>query len=67
MNTETITACDSYLWTINNTTYTESGTYTVSTDCSTEVLELTINHTLSASWTIPDLMCSTDAPIDLSM
>lgn len=41
-NTTTISACDSYMWSENGTTYTSSGTYTSTTGCNTETLELTI-------------------------
>jgi hypothetical protein len=36
--TTTETACDSYTWSANGTTYTQSGTYTSVTACSTETL-----------------------------
>lgn len=42
-NTTTIAACGSYTWSQNNTTYTTSGTYSVTNGCHTEILELTIN------------------------
>lgn len=42
-NTTTITACGSYLWTVDGTTYTASGTYTNVIGCATEVLNLTVN------------------------
>ena len=44
-NTTTITACDSYTWSVNSQTYTSSGTYQVVNGCSTETLDLTINIT----------------------
>jgi hypothetical protein len=47
-NTTTIAACDTYTWSENNVTYTESGTYTSVVDCHTETLELTINETPAA-------------------
>jgi hypothetical protein len=48
------TACDSYTWTFNGTTYTTSGTYTyVSTNASgcplTTTLNLTINNSTTAT------------------
>ena len=51
-NTTTITNCDVYLWSVNGTTYTTSGTYTdVSANSSgcthTETLVLTINSLIS--------------------
>jgi hypothetical protein len=42
-NTTTVTGCDSYTWPVNNETYTESGSFSVTTGCNTEFLELTIN------------------------
>ncbi len=42
-NTTTITACNSYTWAVNGTTYTSSGTYSSVTGCNTETLNLTIN------------------------
>lgn len=45
VTTTTISACDSYTWSVNGTTYTESGTYTVVSGCDSQVLELTINTT----------------------
>ncbi len=44
-NTTTITACDSYTWSVNSQTYTSTGTYQVVNGCSTETLDLTINIT----------------------
>ena len=48
-NSSSITSCDSYTWSVNGTTYTQSGTYTdVSTNANgclhTETLTLTINN-----------------------
>jgi len=37
-----ITACATYTWSVNNTTYTTSGNYTSGTGCNTQVLHLTI-------------------------
>ncbi|TBX65986.1 hypothetical protein EZL74_11475 [Flavobacterium silvisoli] len=43
-NTSTVTACGSYVWSVNGNTYTSSGTYTsVVNSCLTEVLHLTIS------------------------
>ena len=58
-NTTTITDCDSYTWSVNGTTYTQSGTYTdVSTNSSgctdTEILVLTINNSTTNTTTITD-------------
>lgn len=55
-STETITTCNSYLW--NGTTYTTSGTYTVTgltnvAGCdSTANLVLTVNHSSSSTTTL---------------
>ncbi|MCP4133896.1 MAG: hypothetical protein GY754_23200, partial [bacterium] len=51
----TETACDSYTWVANGTTYTTSGTYTnTSTNSSgctlTETLILTINNSTTTNW-----------------
>jgi hypothetical protein len=46
-NTTVISACDSYLWTVNGQTYTASGIYTVVTGCHTEILDLTITPSTS--------------------
>ncbi|WP_163409449.1 Ig-like domain-containing protein [Flavobacterium ajazii] len=43
-STQTITACDSYLWSENGTTYTTSGVYTKTVGCDTKILDLTINY-----------------------
>ena len=56
-NTTTITDCDSYAWSVNGTTYTQSGTYTdVSTNTSgcthTEILVLIINNSTSLTNTV---------------
>ena len=52
-NTTTASACDTYTWSVNGTTYTSSGTYTSVTGCHTETLNLTItpstNNTTTAS------------------
>ncbi len=51
---ESVTACDSYTWSANTTTYTASGTYTATltnaAGCdSTATLNLTINNSTSGS------------------
>jgi len=43
--TQTVTACDSYTWTVNGVTYTSSGTYT----SGIYTLILTINNSTSSS------------------
>ncbi|GAB5426114.1 MAG: hypothetical protein Crog4KO_32610 [Crocinitomicaceae bacterium] len=54
---ESITACDSYTWSANGTTYTSSGSYTAvltgSNGCdSTAILNLTINNATTGSETV---------------
>ncbi|MFZ4751836.1 MAG: T9SS type A sorting domain-containing protein [Chitinophagaceae bacterium] len=46
-NTTVQSACDSYTWSVNNTTYTQSGTYTSVNGCHTEILNLTITPSTS--------------------
>lgn len=46
-NTTSITACNSYVWPVNGTTYTSSGIYTATLTCGTEILNLTINSNTS--------------------
>jgi hypothetical protein len=41
-NTTTQSACDSFTWSVNGSTYTQSGTYTSVNGCATETLVLTI-------------------------
>ena len=52
-NTTTASACDTYTWSVNGTTYNTSGTYTSVTGCHMETLVLTItpstNNTTTAS------------------
>lgn len=60
VTTTTISACDSYTWAVNNTTYTTSGTYTVVSGCDSEVLELTINTTPVVDITQPATACEGD-------
>ncbi len=48
-STTTISACDSYTWAANGTTYTTSGTFTAVTGgCNTETLNLTITQSGTA-------------------
>jgi hypothetical protein len=56
-SSQTVTACDTYLWSVNGTTYTASGTYTfVGTNAAgcvdTKTLNLTINSSSSSSQTV---------------
>ena len=46
-NSTTASACDSYTWNANATTYTTSGTYSSVSGCNTENLALTISSSLS--------------------
>ncbi len=50
--TTTITACDSYLWAEDGTTYTESGTYYALKNCTVQTLELTITPTTTTNTNI---------------
>ncbi|MEZ4756819.1 MAG: T9SS type A sorting domain-containing protein [Flavobacteriales bacterium] len=54
-NTTTESACDSYTWSVNGQTYTQSGTYTEVNGCATEILVLTI--TTSTSNTTTESAC----------
>ena len=51
-NTTTASACSSYTWSVNNQTYTQSGTYSSVSGCHTEILILTLNITSSNTSTI---------------
>ncbi|MFM7585711.1 MAG: cohesin domain-containing protein, partial [Bacteroidota bacterium] len=42
-------ACDSYTWSVNGQSYTQSGTYTSVNGCHTETLNLTVNPSLGDS------------------
>ena len=53
-NTTTISACDSYTWTVNGTTYTQSGTYTSVNGCGTETLVLTITPSTNNTTTVSE-------------
>jgi len=46
-NTTTANASCSYTWSVNNTTYTTSGIYSVTNGCNTEILDLTILPTIT--------------------
>jgi len=50
-SSSTETACDSYTWSVNNTTYTASGVYTDIVGCHTSTLNLTITPSTSSSST----------------
>lgn len=43
-SSQTVSACDSYTWSENGTTYTTSGTYTNVVGCDTKTLNLTISN-----------------------
>jgi hypothetical protein len=51
-STTTASACDSYTWSVNGTTYTASGTYTSVTGCNTKTLVLTITPSSNITSTI---------------
>ena len=69
VNTTSVTACDSYTWSVNDQTYSTSGTYTNVIGCNTETLVLTITpstfNTTTASacgsytWSVNDQTYST--------
>jgi hypothetical protein len=46
-NTTTETACDSYTWAVNGTTYSATGNYIFVDGCNTETLDLTITPNTS--------------------
>ncbi len=46
-NVTTISNCDSYTWPVNGTNYTQSGTYSSTSNCNTEILNLTITPSSS--------------------
>ncbi|WP_162927233.1 hypothetical protein [Flavobacterium anhuiense] len=50
-STQTETACDSYTWPVNGTTYTASGNYSYSSGCDTKTLALTITNSTSSTQT----------------
>ena len=49
---ETVTACDTYTWAVNNATYTASGTYTAVVGCDTKTLNLTITNSSAINTTV---------------
>ncbi len=51
-NTTTVTGCDSYSWPVTSQVFTESGTYSSTNGCHTEILELTITPNTSNTTTI---------------
>ncbi|MFN5354994.1 MAG: T9SS type A sorting domain-containing protein [Bacteroidota bacterium] len=50
-NTSSASACDSYTWSADGNTYTQSGSYTYVNGCNTEILNLTITPSTSNSST----------------
>jgi len=70
--TETVTACESYVWTADGNTYTATGTYTAvltnSVGCdSTVTLDLTINDLPVVNLTLAiDEFCEDADPVSLS-
>ena len=59
-NTTTITACDTYTWSVNGTTYTTGGTYTSTIGCHTETLVLTINSATTPTGSSTQTISVTD-------
>jgi hypothetical protein len=53
-NSIAITACDNYTWSVNDQTYTESGSYSFVNGCHTEYLDLVIIPTFYAFDTITE-------------
>ncbi|TBX66370.1 DUF1533 domain-containing protein, partial [Flavobacterium silvisoli] len=51
-HTTTISACDSYLWSVNGQTYNASGNYTYVNGCHTETLALTITPSTTHTTTV---------------
>ena len=53
-NTQEFTeaACDSFIWSINGETYTESGDYTFVEECVTYILHLTITESTTVEFTV---------------
>ena len=47
-------ACNSYTWSVNSQTYTQSGSYTSVINCATEILNLTIQNIDTLSGFIPN-------------
>ena len=50
-NTTVANACSSYTWSVNGLTYSNSGTYSVTSGCHTEILNLTITPSTSNTTT----------------
>ena len=51
-NNTTVSECDTYNWSVNNQTYTQSGNYTFVNGCITENLALTITTSTQNSTTV---------------
>ena len=56
-NATYVTACETYTWPENSTTYTVSGIYTSVTGCHTEILELTIIPINTITIAPPSIAC----------
>jgi hypothetical protein len=56
-NTTTITACNSYTWSVNNQTYTQSGNYSFVNGCNTQILNLTIAQNPIVTATNDTIVC----------
>ena len=50
-NATTASACNSYTWSVNGLTYSTSGSYSITTGCHTEILNLTITASTSNTTT----------------
>ena len=51
-STTTVTACDSYFWPVDSTSYDSTGIYVVTDGCHTDTLNLTIVYTTSTYDTV---------------
>jgi hypothetical protein len=51
-STTTVTACDSYFWTVDSMSYDSTGIYVVTDGCHTDTLNLTIVYTTSTYDTV---------------
>jgi hypothetical protein len=56
-NTTTLTACNTYTWSVNNQTYTQSGNYSFVNGCNTQILNLTIAQNPLISITNDTTIC----------
>jgi hypothetical protein len=56
-NTTTVTACNSYTWSVSNQTYTQSGNYSFVNGCNTQLLNLTIAQNPIVTATNDTIVC----------